>query len=71
MELKQLSYFIQIINDKSFSQAAKNLYLTQQAVSKAIRNLEEELGVPLFYRHASGLELTEYGIILQKRQLQF
>ncbi|WP_193708234.1 LysR family transcriptional regulator [Alkalibaculum sporogenes] len=67
MELKQLTYFIQITEDKSFSKAAKHLFVTQQALSKAISNLEEELDVPLFNRTYSGLELTQYGTILHKR----
>ena len=39
----------------------KMLFLTQQAVSKNIRNLEEELGFPLFLRTSRSVELTEQG----------
>lgn len=61
MELKQLHYFLQLSKDKNFSHASKNLYLTQQALSKAIQKLEDELGVNLFIRSNSGVELSIYG----------
>ena len=61
MELKQLYYFLQLSKDKNFSKASKNLYFTQQALSKAIKRLEDELGVDLFIRSSSGVELSVYG----------
>lgn len=61
MDIKQLRYFIQICKNNSFSKAAKSLFITQQGLSKAIKNLEEELQLPLFYRSANGIKLTEYG----------
>ena len=65
MEVKQLKYFLQICKDGSFSKASKNLYITQQGLSKAIRNLEEEIDAPLFYRMENGSVLTEYGEYLK------
>ena len=67
MDIKQFKYFLQICESKSFSKAAKHLYLTQQGLSKAIKVLEEELGVPLFYRTKSGIKLTEYGECLRSK----
>jgi len=62
MEIRQLRYFLQLCEDLNFSLAASNLYITQQALSKTIRNMEEELGVQLFVRSSTGLQLTEYGL---------
>ena len=50
MELKSLKVFVEIIRCQSFSQAAERLFLTQPAVSKAIAQLENELGCELFKR---------------------
>lgn len=48
----------------SLTQAAKELYLTQPSVSHAIKQLEDRLGVTLFYRNAKGVELTQEGKVL-------
>jgi DNA-binding transcriptional LysR family regulator len=48
----------------SFTRAAETLNLSQSAISRQIGALEEDLGTPLFHRHARGLELTEQGEIL-------
>ncbi len=48
----------------SLTQAAKALYLTQPSVSHAIKQLEERVGVTLFYRNAKGVALTQEGKIL-------
>jgi DNA-binding transcriptional LysR family regulator len=61
MEIRQIQYFIQICRDKSILKASQNLYVSQQALSKAMQNLERELGVPLFTRSNSGIEMTKYG----------
>lgn len=45
----------------SFTKAAKNLYISQQGISKNIKSMEDELGVPLFYRGTSSIALTEFG----------
>ncbi|WP_270943076.1 LysR family transcriptional regulator [Romboutsia lituseburensis] len=67
MDIKTLKYFLQICKDGSFSKASKNLYISQQGLSKAISNLEKELNVPLFNRNSSGNELTKYGEYLQNK----
>lgn len=61
METKYLRYFLQICEDKSVSKAAKNLYLSQQALSKIVRKLEDEFQIPIFERSKKGMLLTEYG----------
>lgn len=50
MDTKKLTNFIILANELSFSRAAKRLFITQQALSKSINALEEELGIRLFER---------------------
>lgn len=66
MNPKQLHCFITAAQEGSFSKAAKKLYLSQQALSKTIDRLEEELDVPLFIRSVAGLQLTRYGEALRQ-----
>ena len=61
MEIRHLRYFIEIVNHKSFTAAAAALYTTQPALTKAIKNLEEELGVSLIERNKKILQLTAEG----------
>lgn len=61
MELRQLSYFLAVVKAGSFSRAASVLGIAQPALSRQIRQLEEELGVELFYRHGRGIRPTEEG----------
>jgi len=56
-----VSLFIGVVRAKSFSQAAVDAGLTPQAVSKAVRQLEDHLGVRLFHRTTRSLSLTEEG----------
>lgn len=62
MELRHLRYFVMAAAEKGISRAAARLNISQPAVSRQIRDLEEELGVPLFDRDSSGLSLTEAGL---------
>ncbi|MDK2813211.1 MAG: hypothetical protein PWQ08_466 [Clostridiales bacterium] len=61
MEIRQMIYLVEICNGPSLSAAAERLYLTPQALSKAIRALEEELKAPLFFREKGRLLLTPFG----------
>jgi LysR family nitrogen assimilation transcriptional regulator len=61
MELRQLNYFLAVVKAGSFSKAASVLGIAQPALSRQIRQLEEELGVELFYRHGRGIRPTEEG----------
>jgi DNA-binding transcriptional LysR family regulator len=67
MDIKQLSYFVETCKYMSFSDAAKALFLTPQALSKSIRNLELELGGAVFSRTGNAIALTEYGTLLLQR----
>ena len=57
----QLEYFLCIAQTGSFTKASHKLFLTQPALSKQIRLLEEELGTLLFIRRPHGIRLTPEG----------
>lgn len=67
MELRTLRYFLEIAREENMSKAASRLYVSQPALSRQIKSLEEELGQKLFVRHSFHIELTEAGILLRKR----
>lgn len=58
MELQQLRYFMALCERGSFTRAADQCAITQPALTRAIKKLEEELGGTLFERDASGAQLT-------------
>ncbi len=62
MKLDQLRYFVQVVECHSFNQAAKNLYMTQPALTSSIQALEEELQVTLLRRSRKGTYPTVYGL---------
>ncbi|MGH3669931.1 MAG: LysR family transcriptional regulator [Pseudonocardiaceae bacterium] len=63
-DLRQLRVFVAVAEELSFTRAAQRLYLGQQAVSKAVRQLERELGVELLVRTTHEVGLTEAGATL-------
>ncbi|WP_102349141.1 cidABC operon transcriptional activator CidR [Bacillus sp. Marseille-P3661] len=70
MDIKHLQYFIEVTKYNSFSLAADHLYITQPTISKMIKNLEIELGFPLFERTKKNLTLTDAGqVILEQAKL--
>ena len=64
MELRHLRAFSAIAESHSFSKAARQLHVAQPPLSRQISQLERELGVKLFVRAASGVELTREGAAL-------
>lgn len=61
MNLSQLYYFAKLSETEHFSNAAKELYITQPSLSHAIKSLETELGVQLFEREGRRMRLTPFG----------
>lgn len=64
MDLKQISYFMLIYEEGSFSKAASRAGVVQPALSSQIRKLEAEFGVTLFVRTSRGVESTAAGDLL-------
>ncbi|MEX2161963.1 MAG: LysR family transcriptional regulator [Anaerolineales bacterium] len=64
MDTEKIQTFLHAAENLSFSEAAKLLHLSQPSVSHQIKTLEQELGVSLFSRSSTGLELTESGRVL-------
>jgi len=61
MELRQLRYFVAIVDHGSLSRAALVLHVAQPALTQQLRQLEEELGVQLLHRSAQGVLSTDAG----------
>ena len=61
MELRQLKYFVTVAEYLNFSEAARNLFVTQSTLSQQIRQLEDEMNVQLFQRNSHSVSLTEAG----------
>ena len=61
MELRQLRYFVVLADKLNFSEAARNLFITQGTLSQQIRQLEDEMGEELFTRTSHSVCLTEAG----------
>lgn len=69
MDIYHLEYFMEVARQKSFSKAADAIHISQPSISKAIRDLERQLGVKLFYRSNRYVELTDAGeAILEQAQ---
>ena len=67
MEIKQLRTFLTVADAGSFLKAADSLFVTRQALSKTIDQLEEELGVELFLRNQKGAMMTPAGVYFYPR----
>ena len=63
MDYRHLKYFMEVAEQKSSRKAARNLHISQSAISRMIKSLEEELGVTLFIRNAKTVEITAPGTI--------
>jgi len=68
--LMQIRAFSQVVAQGSVSRAADELFRTQSAITRAIRDLELTLGVTLFERHAGGMMLTDFGKCVLPRALR-
>jgi len=66
MELFQLRYFVTLADVLHFTKAAELCFVTQSGLSQQIKKLEEELGMPLFFRTGKKVQLTEAGTVFLK-----
>lgn len=67
MDLKSLRYFVAVAEARSVGKAAERLHMAQPPLSVQIRNLEAQVGTPLFLREPTGMRLTEAGSALYAR----
>ena len=61
MELRQLKYFVEVAETLNFSDAARNLCITQSTLSQQVKQLEQEFGTQLLQRNSHTVSLTEAG----------
>lgn len=66
MKIIQLQYFAEVVKTNNISKAAKNLYVSQPAISAAIRELEKEFNTSLFIRYNNQITLTDEGHYLYR-----
>ncbi len=64
MDLRSLGYFVAVVEERNFGRAAVRLHMTQPPVSRAIKQLETELGAELLRRSPTGVTLTAAGAAL-------
>jgi DNA-binding transcriptional LysR family regulator len=70
MDFRPLRAFIEVVRQGGFSQAARAVFATQSTVSKAVKQLEEELGLPLLDRIGHRSTLTSAGEVVYRRGLK-
>ncbi len=69
MDVHALRTFVEVARQQGFTRASETLHVTQPAISKTIRALEEELGTPLLHRERRSVKLTDAGrIVLERAQ---
>jgi LysR family pca operon transcriptional activator len=61
IKFRHIQCFVEIVREKSMKRAAERLYLTQPAISKTLKELEDILGAQLLTRSRAGIELTRQG----------
>lgn len=69
MNLRQLKYFVKVVDAGNMTRAAEQLHVAQPALGMQIRLLEEDLGVALLIRHSRGIETTKAGKLLHDHAL--
>jgi LysR family transcriptional regulator, nitrogen assimilation regulatory protein len=69
MNLRQLKYFVGVVEAGNMTRAAEQLHVAQTALGMQIRQLEEDLGVTLLIRHSRGVEPTAAGELLRARAM--
>lgn len=66
IKFRHLQAFVEVARQKSVNKAAELLHVSQPAVTKTIRELEDMLGVALFERDGRGIRMTRYGEVFQR-----
>lgn len=67
MTFLQMKYFLAVMESNSISKAAENQYVSRTAISRTLRELEEEFDVPLFERTIDGVKVTPAGKVVYER----
>ena len=67
MDIRLMQYYLAVVREGNISAAAEALHVSQPALSRQMKDLEEELGVTLFQRGSRRITLTKEGMILRKR----
>ena len=67
MDIRTMQYYLAVVREGTISAAAEALHVAQPSLSRQMKELEEELGAPLFERGNRKITLTEEGMILRKR----
>jgi DNA-binding transcriptional LysR family regulator len=70
VELRHLRYFVAVAERKGFREASRFLHVTQPAISRALTQLEQELGIELFARSGRTVRLTAQGEVFYKETLR-
>ena len=70
MEMHQVRYFLAVCDTLNFTRAAERCHVSQPALTRAIKKLEEELGGPLFRRERNLTHLTDLGRMMQPHLMQ-
>lgn len=71
MEIQQLKYFVEVVRNESFTKAAMQLFVTQPMLTRAIKQMEQELDIKLIERTSKRFHLTDAGKMLYKQAQDF
>ena len=67
MDIRELRYIIGIACARNMTKAAENLFVTQPALSKMLKKVEEQIGIPLFFRDGNSMIPTDAGLCVVER----
>ena len=67
MDIRTMQYYLAVVREGTISAAAQALHIAQPSLSRQMKELEQELGAPLFARGNRKITLTEEGVVLRRR----